>query len=286
MPTHYFQCGRYRLPINRDGKPLIMGILNVTPDSFSDGGRYQSLESAISHAEHMIESGVDIIDIGAESTRPGALPLPLDEELRRIMPLIYALRDCGKPLSIDTYKPIVMAEALAAGVDMINDVSGFRDPNALKALKSADCGLCIMHMSNDPQTMQQNPRYKNVVNEVGAFLQDRVNACNALGIAPDRLCIDPGFGFGKTLDNNLELIRALPRLNAFLGLPVLAGLSRKSMIGALTGKPIEQRLAGSLGAAMAAASNGAAILRVHDVAETIDALTVFRMTLHKAFSAE
>jgi dihydropteroate synthase len=263
-----------------------MGILNVTPDSFSDGGRYQSLESALSHAEQMIEAGVDIIDIGAESTRPGALPLPLDEELRRIMPVIFALRDCGKPLSIDTYKPVVMAEALSAGADMINDVNGFRDPDALTTVKSADCGLCIMHMSNDPQRMQQNPQYKNVVDEVGTFLQIRVNACTAAGIANERLCVDPGFGFGKTLDNNLDLIRALPRFATLLGLPILAGLSRKSMIGTITGKPVEQRLAGSLGAAMAAANNGAAILRVHDVAETIDALTVFRSASQNTFGTE
>lgn len=286
MPTHYFQCGRYRFPVNRVDKPLIMGILNVTSDSFSDGGRYQSLESAISHAERMIEAGVDIIDIGAESTRPGAHPLPLDEELRRIMPVVYALRDCGKPLSIDTYKPVVMAEVLAAGADMINDVNGFRHPDALTTVKSADCGLCIMHMSNDPQSMQHNPYYKNVVDEVGAFLQGRVNACAAAGIENERLCVDPGFGFGKTLENNLDLIRALPRLNALLGLPVLAGLSRKSMIGTLTGKSVEQRLAGSLGAAMAAATNGAAILRVHDVTETIDALDVFRSALPKSAGSE
>lgn len=286
MPPVFFQCGRFRLPVKRVGRPLIMGILNVTPDSFSDGGRYQLLESALSHAERMIEAGVDIIDIGAESTRPGAHPLPLEEELRRIMPVVYALRDCGKPLSIDTYKPVVMAEALAAGADMINDVSGFQHPDALTTVKSADCGLCIMHMHQDPLSMQQNPSYQNVVDEVACFLQNRVDACIAIGIANERLCVDPGFGFGKTLDNNLDLIRALPRLNTLLGLPVLAGLSRKSMIGILTGKSVEQRLAGSLGAAMAATANGAAILRVHDVAETIDALTVFRSALHQAVSAE
>jgi dihydropteroate synthase len=276
MTNSSFQCGRYRLPIRRDGLPLIMGILNITPDSFSDGGQFQSLESALSRAEQMIDAGVDIIDIGAESTRPGAVPLSLDEELRRILPVVFALRDCGKPISIDTYKPQVMAETLAAGADMVNDINGFRHPDALTTIKSSDCGLCIMHMRNDPQTMQHDPRYQDVVAEVAAFLQDRLEACAKAGIAADRLCVDPGFGFGKTLDNNLALLKAIPQLNNVLNTPVLAGLSRKSMIGLLTGKPVERRLAGSLGAAIAAAKNGAAILRVHDVAETIDALAVFR----------
>ena len=276
MKTSALQCGRYRLPIRGDGRPLIMGILNVTPDSFSDGGRFQSLESALSHAEQMIDSGVDIIDIGAESSRPGAEPLPLDEELRRILPVVYALRDCGKPLSIDTTKPQVMAETLAAGADMINDINGFRHPDALTTIKGSDCGLCIMHMRKDPQTMQQDPAYDDVVAQVTAFLRSRIQVCTLAGIDVARLCIDPGFGFGKTLDHNLALVRAIPQLNDALRVPVLAGLSRKSAIGLLTGKPVEQRLAGSLGAAIAAAMNGAAILRVHDVAETIDALTVFR----------
>lgn len=280
MSSQFFQCGRYRFPINRSNKPLIMGILNVTPDSFSDGGRYQSLESAISQAEQMIEAGVDIIDIGAESTRPGATPLPLEEELRRLMPVVYALRDCGKALSIDTYKPAVMIEALAAGADMINDVKGFRDPAALTAVKSADCGLCIMHMSTDPQSMQENPQYENVVDEVIAFLQQRIDTCVGDGIESQRLCVDPGFGFGKTLANNLDLIRSVPRFNLLLKLPVLVGLSRKSMIGSLTGRSVEHRLAGSLGAALAATISGASILRVHDVAETVDALKVFRAALY------
>lgn len=281
MNTSYFHCGRYRLPINRAGKPLIMGILNVTPDSFSDGGRYQSLESALSHAEQMIEAGVDIIDIGAESTRPGAMPLPLDEELRRILPVVFALRDCGKPLSIDTYKPAVMAESLAAGADMINDVHGLQHPNALTTIKNSDCGLCIMHMRNDPLTMQHDPVYHDAVAEVAAFLQQRVEACITAGIARERLCVDPGIGFGKTLPNNLELIKAMAKLNTSFDLPVLAGMSRKSMIGLLTGKSVEHRLAGSLGAALAAAMNGAAIVRVHDVAETVDALVVFRAAMRE-----
>ncbi len=256
--------------------PLIMGVLNVTPDSFSDGGSFHSLEAAISRAEQMIEAGVDIIDIGGESTRPGAAPLPLDEELRRILPVVFALRDCGKPLSIDTYKPAVMVEAIAAGADMINDISGFRDPAALTAVKESDCALCIMHMVSDPQRMQQDPSYQDVVQQVGDFLRERIAHIEACGIKRERLSIDPGFGFGKTLEHNLALLKNIRPIATSLGLPLLAGMSRKSMLGNITGRPVEQRLAGSLAAALVAATNGAAILRVHDVAETIDALKVWR----------
>mgnify|MGYP001026836772 CR=1 FL=1 len=253
-----------------------MGILNVTPDSFSDGGSYSALEFALSHAEQMIADGVDIIDIGGESTRPGIPPVPLDEELRRVMPVIYALRDCGKPLSIDTYKPEVMREALIAEVDMINDINGFRAPGAIDAVKDSDAGLCIMHMQGKPQTMQQQPSYGDVVQEVVAFLQERVVALKAAGVEHDRLCIDPGFGFGKSVEHNYNLLRNTRRLIDTLDLPLLAGMSRKSMIGAITGKPLDQRLAGSLGAALAAAAQGAMIIRVHDVAETVDALDVWQ----------
>lgn len=269
-------CGRYRFPLNAGAMPLIMGVLNITPDSFSDGGNFQSLEAALSRAEQMIEAGVDIIDIGGESSRPGATPLPLGEELRRILPVVFALRDCGKPLSIDTYKPAVMVEALAAGADMINDITGFRDPAALTAVKDSDCGLCIMHMASDPQSMQQDPTYRDVVQQVSDFLRERVGYMEANGIARERLSIDPGFGFGKTLAHNLALLKHLRPIAASLGLPLLAGMSRKSMIGSITGRPVEQRLAGSLAAAIAAAANGAAIIRVHDVAETVDALKVWR----------
>ena len=253
-----------------------MGILNVTPDSFSDGGSYSALEFALSHAEQMIADGVDIIDIGGESTRPGIPPVPLDEELRRVMPVIYALRDCGKPLSIDTYKPEVMREALIAEVDMINDINGFRAPGAIDAVRDSAAGLCVMHMQGDPQTMQQQPSYGDVVQEVIAFLQERVLALHAAGVQHDRLCIDPGFGFGKSVEHNYDLLRNTRRLIDTLELPLLAGMSRKSMIGAITGKPLDQRLAGSLGAALAAAAQGAMIIRVHDVAETVDALNVWQ----------
>jgi dihydropteroate synthase len=276
MNQHTLQCGRYRLSIAQGRRPLVMGILNVTPDSFSDGGSYSALEFALSHAEQMITDGVDIIDIGGESTRPGIPPVPLDEELRRVMPVIYALRDCGKPLSIDTYKPEVMREALIAGVDMINDINGFRATGAIDAVKDSDAGLCIMHMQGDPQTMQRQPSYGDVVQEVIAFLQERAGALEAEGVEHERICIDPGFGFGKSVEHNYDLLRNTHRLIDTLGLPLLAGMSRKSMIGAVTGKPLDQRLAGSLGAALAAAAQGAMIIRVHDVAETVDALNVWQ----------
>lgn len=277
MTNTTLQCGRYRLNLEDNAKgPLVMGILNVTPDSFSDGGRFNSLESALSRAEQMIADGVDIIDIGGESSRPGAPPLPVEEELRRVMPVLYALRDCGKPISIDTYKPAVMRETLAAGADLINDINGFRGTDAMTAVKGSDCALCIMHMLRDPQTMQQGPQYQDVVAEVSRFLAERAAELEAAGVARERMCIDPGFGFGKTLEHNLALLKNLGRLRDDSGLPVLAGLSRKSMIGALTGKPPEGRLAGSLAVALAAAANGARILRVHDVAETVDALKVWQ----------
>ncbi len=254
-----------------------MGILNVTPDSFSDGGRFHSLELALSRAEQMIAEGVDIIDIGGESSRPGVEPLPLDEELHRVMPVLYALRDCGKPLSIDTYKLEVMREAIAAGVDMINDINGFRGAGTLEAVADSDCGLCIMHMQGEPQSMQRDPHYQDVLHEVAEFFHERLRAAERIGISRERLCIDPGFGFGKTLAHNLTLLRHLGRLQEELDVPVLAGLSRKSMIGGITGKPIEARLAGSLAAALAATVQGARILRVHDVAETVDALNVWQV---------
>lgn len=276
MQSH-LRCGRYQLPVGgKPLRPLVMGVLNVTPDSFSDGGRFHSLESALARAEQMIADGVDIIDIGGESSRPGAAPLPLDEELRRVMPVLYALRDCGKPISVDTYKPQVMREAVAAGADMINDINGFRAEGALSALKDSECALCIMHMQRDPQTMQAAPAYRDVVAEVGAFLEERVNRMKQAGIARERLCIDPGFGFGKSVQHNLALLGSIGKIQNELDLPLLAGLSRKSTIGAITGRPVDQRLAGSLAAALMAAMQGARILRVHDVAETVDALKVWQ----------
>lgn len=273
---HYLQFGRFGFNLS-GAQALVMGILNITPDSFSDAGQYQHLESALSRAEQMIADGADILDIGGESSRPGAPPLPLREELQRVMPVLYALRDCGKPLSVDTYKPEVMREAILAGTDMINDINGFRAPGAIEAVQGSDCALCIMHMQNVPETMQQQPQYEDVVREVIAFLRERVDTMVAAGIARERLCVDPGFGFGKTVEQNYALLRATRQLRSELGLPVLAGLSRKSMVGAVTGRPVGQRLAGSIAGALAAVAQGAEIIRVHDVAETVDALKVWRM---------
>jgi dihydropteroate synthase len=253
-----------------------MGILNVTPDSFSDGGRYQGLEFAVSHVEEMIVEGATMIDIGGESTRPGSPGVPLAEELERVMPTLYALRTLDCALSVDTCKPEVMREAIIAGADMINDINGFRAPGAIEAVRDSDCGLCVMHMQATPQTMQQAPSYVDVVGEVIDFLTARVEEMLRAGIARERICIDPGFGFGKTVEHNYALLRNLGRIGREVGLPVLAGLSRKSMIGAVTGKPVEGRVAGSIGGALAAVAHGARILRVHDVAETVDALKVWR----------
>ncbi|MGF6115324.1 dihydropteroate synthase [Janthinobacterium lividum] len=273
---HYLQFGRFGFNL-QGAQALVMGILNITPDSFSDAGQYQHLEFAISRAEQMILDGVDIIDIGGESSRPGAPPLPLQDELQRVMPVLYALRDCGKPLSVDTYKPEVMREAILAGADMINDINGFRAAGAIDAVRDSDCALCIMHMQSVPQTMQDQPQYEDVVREVIDFLRERIDTMTAAGIDRERLCVDPGFGFGKTVEQNYALLRATRQLRSELDLPVLAGLSRKSMIGAVTGRPVEQRLAGSVAGALAAVAQGAEIIRVHDVAETVDALKVWRM---------
>jgi dihydropteroate synthase len=269
----YLQCGRFGFDLAQ--RPLVMGILNITPDSFSDGGRFQSLEFAMERAEQMIRDGVDIIDIGGESTRPGSPSVPVREELARVMPVIYALRELGRALSIDTCKPEVMREATIAGADMINDINAFRAPGAIEAVAGSDCGLCVMHMQGTPQDMQAQPVYDDVTGEVGAFLRERVEALLAAGVARERVTIDPGFGFGKTVEHNVALLRSIGRLQRDVGLPVLAGLSRKSMVGALTGRSVEQRMAGSLGGALAAVAQGARIVRVHDVAETVDALKVW-----------
>ena len=276
------QFGRFNYPLTGvHARARVMGILNVTPDSFSDGGQHHSLEFAISHAEEMIRDGVDIIDVGGESSRPGADPLPLEQELQRVMPVLYALRDQGPAISVDTYKPQVMREAIIAGVDMINDINGFRAPGAIDAVRDSDCALCIMHMQKDPQQMQLAPQYGDVVAEVIAFLRERIEAMTAAGIDPRRICVDPGFGFGKTIEHNYVLLRSTARIITELQMPLLAGLSRKSMVGGITGKPVEQRMAGSLGGALAAVAQGAAIVRVHDVAETVDALKVWQAGINR-----
>lgn len=271
------QCGQYSFALDGpdSAHPVVMGILNVTPDSFSDGGRYQGLEFALSHAEEMIRDGATMIDIGGESTRPGSPSVPVTEELARVLPALYALRSLDCALSVDTCKPEVMREAIIAGADMINDINGFRAPGAIEAVRDSDCGLCVMHMQATPQTMQQAPAYHDVVGEVIDFLRERVATLERAGIARERICLDPGFGFGKTVEHNYALLRQLGRIRDELGLPVLAGLSRKSMVGALTGRPVEERMAGSIGGALAAVAHGAKIVRVHDVAETVDALKVW-----------
>jgi len=256
--------------------PVVMGVLNVTPDSFSDGGRFVRLDDAVERGMQMVEEGAAIIDVGGESTRPGAEPVGLDEELRRVIPVIARLRSRARAvLSVDTSKPEVMHAAAAAGASMINDVRALREPGALEAAVMSGCAVCLMHMLGDPRTMQESPRYEyeDVVTEVRLFFEDRLEACRAAGLPAERIVLDPGFGFGKTVQHNLELLRHLDELRAD-GLPILAGLSRKSMVGALTGRPPEGRLFGSVAVAVIAALNGASILRVHDVAATVDALKV------------
>ena len=266
-----FRCGRHRFALDQ---PLVMGVVNVTPDSFSDGGRYFSAAQAIEQGLRLRDAGAGILDIGGESTRPGSEAVNVQEELDRVLPVLEGLRDAGVALSVDTMKPAVMTAALAAGADMINDVHGFEAPGALAAVTESACGLCIMHMRGAPRTMQADPRYDDVVTEVADYLAQRRSAARAAGIAAERIVIDPGFGFGKTQDHNIALFKALGRLARQA--PVLAGVSRKSLIGHITGRPVDGRLAGSVAAALLAAQAGAAILRVHDVAETVDALKIWQ----------
>ena len=251
-----------------------MGVLNVTPDSFSDGGKFERLDAAMERGMQMAEEGAAIIDVGGESTRPGAQPVSVDEELLRVVPVIARLRShTDAILSVDTSKPEVMHAAAAAGAGMINDVRALREPGALEAAEMSGCAVCLMHMRGDPRTMQDSPSYQDVVGEVRQFLAERVEACVAAGLSTERIALDPGFGFGKTLAHNLELLRHLGELSV-KGLPVLAGLSRKSMVGTLTGRAPQGRVHGSVALAVIAALNGARILRVHDVAATVDALKV------------
>jgi dihydropteroate synthase len=252
-----------------------MGVLNVTPDSFSDGGRYFDRARAIARAQAMIEEGADLIDIGGESTRPAAAPVAEDEELRRVLPVLEALDSVSVPISVDTRRPRVMREALAAGASMVNDIEALGAPGALEAVAPSGCAVCLMHMQGRPATMQQAPHYADVVGEVKDFLRRRLDACEQAGIARGRIVIDPGFGFGKTLAHNVALLQRLGELVA-LGVPVLAGLSRKSMLGAILGRPAADRGAASLAAALLAAERGAKILRVHDIRETRDALALWQ----------
>jgi len=267
-PLH---CGKFRLSLER---PLVMGIVNVTPDSFSDGGRYCDPARAIAHGRQLVEEGADLLDIGGESSRPGAQSVSVEEELRRVLPVIEALAGVGVPLSVDTVKPEVMRRAVAAGASVINDIAALQAPGALEAAAASDAAVCLMHMQGEPRTMQADPTYDEVVAEVRDFLAARVAAAQAAGIAAERIIVDPGFGFGKRLEHNLALLRHLGQF-ADLGACVLAGLSRKSMLGEITGRKVSQRDTASVAAALLAARNGARILRVHDVAATQDALAVW-----------
>ncbi len=264
-------AGAFRLSLDR---PLIMGIVNVTPDSFSDGGRLDSATAAVDHALKLAEEGADILDVGGESTRPGAAFVPSDEEMRRVLPVIAALVGRGLVVSVDTRKPEVMRAALDAGAAMVNDVMALRQPGALETLAGSQAAVCLMHMQGEPQTMQQAPHYADVVVEVGKFLHDRVAACEAAGIARERIVIDPGFGFGKTLEHNLVLLKQLRELTQ-LGVPLLAGMSRKSMLGALTGRGVGEREFAGVAAHLLAIARGARIVRVHDVAAMRDALAIW-----------
>jgi len=265
-------CGKFQFDLAR---PLVMGIVNVTPDSFSDGGRHASTAAAIAHAQQLIRDGADILDIGGESTRPGAASVSEQEELDRVLPVIEGLRGISLPISIDTCKAGVMRAALAAGASMVNDVNALQAEGALQVAAQSDAAICLMHKQGDPQNMQQQPHYQDVVAEVSKFLRERIAAAEAAGIARERIVIDPGFGFGKTLAHNLALLRGLEAFRA-LGVPVLAGLSRKSMLGAITGREVGDRVAASVAAALLAVQRGAAIVRVHDVRETVDALKVWQ----------
>lgn len=269
-PQSFLQCGRFGLDLSR---PLIMGVVNVTPDSFSDGGEFLDPRRAIAHARRLIDEGADIIDVGGESTRPGAQPVDAGEEWRRIEPVLKALRDEPLPVAVDTMKTEVMRAAVGAGASMINDVNALRAAGALEAVVASGAAVCLMHMQGEPRTMQAAPHYDDVVAAVGAFLRERIAAAERAGISRNRIVADPGFGFGKNAAHNLEMLRRLPEL-ADLGLPILVGLSRKSTLGVITGRPAQERLAASVAAALLAVERGARIVRVHDVAATRDALAV------------
>lgn len=262
-------------------QPRVMGILNTTPDSFSDGGQHYRngrlcLDLVLTRAQQMLNEGADIIDVGGESTRPGAAPVSEAEELERVVPVVEVLvRELGAIVSVDTSTPVVMREAAVAGAGMLNDIRALQRDGALDAAAATGLPVCLMHMQGQPATMQESPRYREPVDDVKQFLRERVSACEQAGIARQRLVLDPGFGFGKNLNHNLELLRRLPEF-AELGCPLLVGLSRKSMLGELLGRDVSERLPGSLALAMAAAERGASIIRVHDVAATADVLKVLR----------
>lgn len=270
--TQHFYCGRFVLDA---GRPLIMGVINLSDDSFSGDGLHGNTVAAIAQGRRLIEEGAHILDFGAESSRPGARPVPAQQEIDRLLPVLEALRDCGTPLSIDTVKPQVMRVALAAGADMINDINALRAPGALESVAASHAAVCLMHMQGDPASMQNDPRYVDVVAEVAEFLAERVAAAEAAGIALNRIAVDPGFGFGKSLEHNIALLRRLGEL-VVPGLPLMVGLSRKSMLGLLTGRAAPERIHAGVAAHVLAVLRGARMVRVHDVAATRDALAVLQ----------
>jgi dihydropteroate synthase len=272
-PASFLQCGGHRLDLTR---PRVMGVVNATPDSFSDGGRYLDPAQAIAHARQLVADGADIVDVGGESTRPGADEVSAAAECARVLPVVRALALDGAIVSVDTSKPEVIRAAVDAGASMINDVRALRVAGALDAAAASGAALCLMHMKGDPRTMQQAPQYADVVADVREFLAERIDAARAAGIPAERIAVDPGFGFGKTLEHNVAVMRGLPALAA-LGYPVLVGYSRKSSLGAITGRGPHDRLAASLAAALVAIARGARIVRVHDVRETVDALAVWTL---------
>ncbi|MDY6814143.1 MAG: dihydropteroate synthase [Pseudomonadota bacterium] len=254
-----------------------MGILNLTPDSFADGGRHRGLEAALAAAHRMVEEGADLLDLGGESTRPGARPVPPQQEVARVLPVLRALRrELSIPLSVDTSEPLLMREAVAAGAAMINDVRALRRPGALAAVADSEVAVCLMHMQGEPANMQAAPHYEDVTQAVGDFLEARLVACEAAGVARERVVLDPGFGFGKRTTHNLQLLAGLERLRRRLGRPLLVGLSRKRSLGELLDeRPVEGRLHASVAAALVAAQRGARLVRVHDVGPTVDALRIW-----------
>ncbi len=272
-----WRCGRFLFDWSQRKAPVVMGILNVTPDSFSDGGQYASRDAALRHADEMISQGVEMIDVGGESSRPGSEPLSLQEEMDRIMPVLEALKGAPVALSVDTYKAKVMTAAINLGIDCINDIWAFRQPQAIDAIAQSSCGVMLMHMQKDPLTMQFDPQYQDVVAEVNGFLIERCVALEDEGIARDRLAIDPGFGFGKTVEHNMTMLAHFQEFTRH-GLPVVAGLSRKSSLGAITGKDIAHRQTASVAAALMALERGAQVLRVHDVDPTMDAVKIWVAT--------
>lgn len=269
--TVIWQTTRFRIDLSR---PRVMAIVNITPDSFSDGGRHATTQAAVAHCEQLLKEGADMLDLGGESSRPGAEPLPLEEEQARVLPVLREALKLGVPVSVDTYKPETMRAALELGADIVNDIYALRWPGAVEAVAAhPGCGVCLMHMQGEPMSMQQRPIYGDVLDEVGRFLRDRAALLEQAGVQRERITLDPGIGFGKTVEHNVALL-ARQRELLGLGYPLLIGWSRKSSLGVLTGRPVEQRQAASLAAALAAAVRGAKVLRVHDVAATVDALKV------------